>query len=101
MLTGSVGQPAASRHGLGSAVGLKNWVCWPCATAANVATTALAMSTRPARPARDILALPAENEEFVLIGTAVFNRNVAQERRPQARSRQATETGRRCAPVHA
>src|ERR1022692_4884700 len=91
MLKGSVGQPSARRYGLGSAVGLKDGVCWPCAATANVATTALAMSTNPARFARDILALPAENEDSVLIGTTISRLRFG-EGKPQACARQATKS---------
>jgi hypothetical protein len=68
MLAGSVGQPSASWYGLGSAVGLKDAACWPCATTDSAATSAPAATINPARPAYDILALPAETEEFGLIG---------------------------------
>src|SRR4030088_2125992 len=74
MLRGSDGQPCARRYGLGSVVGLKDWVCWPSAATANAATAALTMSTNPARPACDILALPAENEDSRWIGIADFQR---------------------------
>src|SRR5260370_17685766 len=92
MPKGSVGQPSASRYGLGSAVGLRDGVCWPCAATANMAT-APAMSTKPARPARGILALPADNEDSVLIGITEFKPAIAQARKAQARWRQATATG--------
>jgi hypothetical protein len=45
-------------------VGLKVWVvCWLCAATADNTATALA-TMNLARPFRDILALPAEHEDF-------------------------------------